>query len=257
MKEGLSMRVFLMLSLLMVTLFSPGCGAESETGVEAGGTSPEATREPPSLPEDKLAEKTPDHDNYDSSVPSLSLVEAIKIVTLAENPRDGFKAEVVSSENGPEDTNFLYDWKVNGNNILGESGEELGWRDEFKKGDTITVSVTPYSSLGQGVITAEGSFKIPNSPPVIISEPEASFEEARFTYTVVAEDPDGDPIDFTLRGAPAGMTIEPATGLISWEYGGEDSGDYTVTIIVSDSEGAQAVQKLTLTINPDEESALR
>ncbi len=238
-------------------LFSPGCGAESENAVEAGGVSPEATREPPSVSEDELTAKTPDYGNYDSSLPSLSGIETIIVATLTENPRDGFRAEVAYSENGPADTNFIYDWKLNGDDILGESGEKLGWRDEFKKGDTITVSITPYSNLGQGVLSAEGSFKIPNSPPVIISEPEASFEESRFSYTVSAEDPDGDPVDFTLRGAPAGMTIEPATGLIHWEYSGKDAGDYTVIIIVSDSEGAQAVQELTLSINPDQESAFQ
>lgn len=238
-------------------LFSSGCGDESQKAVEAGVDSPEATPEAPSFSEDELAGTTPVYDDYDSSVPSLSRVEAIKVVTLTENPRDGFKAEVVHSGNEPDDTSFLYDWKLNGDDITGESGEELEWRDEFKKGDTITVSVTPYSGLGQGALSAEGSFRIPNSPPVIISEPGASFEEGGFSYTVMAEDPDGDPVDFTLRNAPAGMTMEPATGLIRWEYGGEDAGDYIVTIIVSDSEGAQAVQELTLSINPDEESAFQ
>lgn len=246
-----------MLGSLIVLLFSPGCGSENENAVEAGGAIAYTTPEPTSLPEDKHTEKTSDYVNNDSSLPSLSAIEAIKIVTLTENPRDGFKAEVVYSGNGPADTNFIYDWKLNGDDISGEVGEELGWRDEFRKEDIITVSITPYSSIGQGALTAEGSFKIPNSPPVIISEPRGSYEEGRFSYTVSAEDPDGDPLDFTLRGAPAGMTIEPATGLISWEYGREDSGVHTVTIIVTDSEGAQAVQELTLTINPDEESAFQ
>ena len=44
----------------------------------------------------------------------------------------------------------------------------------------------------------------------------------------------------TLRNSPRGMTIEPATGLIVWDYGEQDAGTYTVTIVVSDSEGAKA-----------------
>ena len=110
------------------------------------------------------------------------------------------------------------------------------------------MSVTPYSDLGQGAVTAGGTFTIPNSPPVISSEPSASYSDGRFTYTVLAEDPDGDPIDFTLRGAPPGMTIEPATGLIVWEYGEGDAGEYKVTVVAADSEGASVSQELTLTI---------
>ena len=48
------------------------------------------------------------------------------------------------------------------------------------------------------------------------------------------------------------MTIEPATGLIVWDYGEQDAGTYTVTIVVSDSEGAKASQDLTLSIDPAE-----
>ncbi len=173
----------------------------------------------------------------------------------SDNPRDGFKTEIDYDKSQAENTDFIYEWKVNGSEITGANEGELKWQEGFKKGDTITVTVTPYNDLGQGATSAEGSFRIPNSPPVITSQPDTSFEKGKFSYTVEAQDPDGDAMDFSLKNAPKGMTIEPATGLIVWEYDEKEAGDYKVTVIVTDSEGARAVQDLTLSIHPQGSTA--
>lgn len=246
------MNKFLACLFVSCLLFSPGCGSGREKADEPEEVSADVAEESYNEPGEESTGEAERYDFDDSSVPSLSRISSVKVVTLSEDPRDGFKVEISYSE--PEaagGSNFIYAWKINGEEIFGETGEELKWREGLKKGDTITVSVTPYSDLGQGALLAEGSFKIPNSPPRITSEPKATFEDGKFSYTVEARDPDGDALDFTLRNAPAGMTIEPATGLIVWEYDGQDRGVYTVTIIVSDSEGAQASQELTLSIDPD------
>ena len=72
-----------------------------------------------------------------------------------------------------------------------------------------------------------------------------------FSYSVAAEDPDGDPLEFSLDAAPEGMTIDPAAGTISWEAGEDQrKGTYEFEVIVSDPEGAKAMQPITLTF-PD------
>jgi hypothetical protein len=238
--------------ILIALILLPGCGGED--GGESATTdasAPEVTEEPVTDTEDVPEDESVDTEYSGQSLPSLSEIKSVKIRTLSADPRDGFEAVLEYNGEGDAGAGFIYDWKHNGDDITGASEEKLEWRDGFKKGDTITLSVTPYNDLGAGALTAEGSFKIPNSPPVITSEPEASFEEGRFSYIVEAYDPDGDHIDFSLRNAPRGMTIEPAAGLILWEYGETDAGDYKVTVIVTDSEGADARQELALSIHPE------
>lgn len=244
------MTTFLKCLLVITLLLLPGCrgdeGDESVTEVSA----PELTDETETETEETPEEESFDTDTSGQSIPSLAEIESVKINMLSDSPRDGFEAEVEYS--GDVDTDVIYDWKHNGDDITGAHDKKLEWMEGFRKGDTITLSVTPYSDLGQGAASAAGSITIPNSPPVITSEPGTTFEEGRFSYIVRAEDPDGDPVDFSLRNAPRGMTIEPAAGLILWEYGEKDAGDYKVIVIVTDSDGAQSVQELTLSIHPPE-----
>lgn len=249
------MTTFLKCFLVITFFLLPGCrgdkGDEPATEVSA----PEVTDEPDTAAEDAPEEESFDTEVSEPSIPSLSDIKSVKINMLSDSPRDGFEAEVEFGGGSGGDTEVIYDWKHNGDDITGAHDRKLEWREGFKKGDTITLSVTPYSDLGEGAASAVGSIRIPNSPPVITSEPDTSFEEGRFSYIVQAEDPDGDPMDFSLRNAPKGMTIEPAAGLILWEYGEKDAGDYKVTVIVMDSEGAKSEQELTLSIHPQGSAA--
>ncbi len=249
------MRSSLKCLLMLALLVSPGCKRDEHAKPERVGTPAEITDEPAVETGDAPDEGSEDVDYQEPAIPSLSGIRSVKIATISDNPRDGFKADIEHTGEVDESAGYLYEWKLNGKDITGADGEKLEWREEFKKGDTINVAVTPYSDLGQGAVSAEGSFRIPNSPPVITSEPDTSFKEGKFSYIVEAEDPDGDSFDFSLKNAPRGMTIEPAAGLILWEYGEKDAGDYKVTVIVTDSEGAKASQELTLSINPPEPPA--
>lgn len=192
----------------------------------------------------------------DERVRHLPRIRAIRIVSLTSDMRDGFKAVVQTDKADTGDIEYIYEWKINGEEIIGAAREAVEWQDGFKKGDSLTVGVIPVSDIGEGVWKAEGTITIPNSPPQITSEPDTLFQDGKFSYTVEAVDPDGDTFDYTLRGAPGGMIIEPAAGLITWQYGSEDAGDYEVVIIVADSEGALSSQTLTFTIHPEDSSHL-
>ncbi|MBI3467961.1 MAG: tandem-95 repeat protein [Planctomycetes bacterium] len=57
----------------------------------------------------------------------------------------------------------------------------------------------------------------PNRPPVINSTPDLTATiNAEYAYDVDALDPDFDPIEYAVLDGPEGMTIDPATGLITW-----------------------------------------
>lgn len=233
------------------------CGGEDVSEPETD-TEPRLETAAEETPSD-YSEESGEYDNYDNydqlgSTSALPKVTSVSIATISNNLRDGFKANVETDTNTRGDIDFIYEWKLNGEPITAETGEVLEWRDEFKKGDNLSIAVVPVNAIGEGVWAAEGGIVIPNSPPKIISEPVALFDSGEFSYTVEAEDPDGDSFDYTLRGAPRGMTIEPATGLITWQYGAQDAGDYEVSIIVTDSEGAESVQILTFTIHGEGEA---
>ena len=243
----MSKRISCYILLLSAVVIFYACGGEDAPEPEV--TDAPSVQEPGAVPP---AEPTGDpgaeYSYEQGSVADLPKITSVSITPVSRNIRDGFRAIVQTDRTSPGDTDFVYEWKHNDQRLIGETDSVLKWRDEFTKGDRLSLSVVPVSELGQGLWVAEGVILIPNSPPEIISQPEGQFETGEFTYTVEAEDPDGDSFDYTLRGAPVGMTIEPATGLITWQYGAEDAGDYEVLIIVTDSEGAETTQTLTFTI---------
>ncbi|MER3445778.1 MAG: hypothetical protein C4291_02585 [Candidatus Dadabacteria bacterium] len=176
-------------------------------------------------------------------------VTSISIAYVSDNnPRGGLRTVARAKDPDGDEVSFRYQWKRNGEKIIGAVGDALEWQDNFKKGDKISVEVIPYYGKDEGIWKAEGEFTIPNSPPRITSEPEAKMEGGKFRYAVKAEDPDGDPIEFTLKDAPRGMSIDPKTGIITWDFNEKDAGEYRVEVIASDPEGAKSSQILTLTI---------
>ena len=70
-----------------------------------------------------------------------------------------------------------------------------------------------------------------------------------YFYQVAAEDLDGDPLEFKLKQAPDGMTIEPDTGLITWSVP-EELESVRVRVTVADNDGGEAFQEFTLFLTP-------
>jgi len=168
-----------------------------------------------------------------------------------EDPREGFTTEIKAYDPDDDEISYIHNWSHNNEEIVGETSEVLDWNDEFKKGDLITLEVVPYDGIDEGVWKTKGEFTIPNSPPKITSQPEAKMEGGVLTYTVEAFDPDGDPIEYSLRGAPKGMTIEPATGKITWNFlKNETTGKESFTVMVRDDDNGYTSQILNMNI-PD------
>ena len=71
-----------------------------------------------------------------------------------------------------------------------------------------------------------------------------------YSYDVDAADPNaGDMLTFSLITAPAGMTIDPSTGLINWTPGVGDVGENATQVMVEDQDGLSATQAFTITVN--------
>ncbi len=85
-----------------------------------------------------------------------------------------------------------------------------------------------------------------------------SLAQGTYTYDVEATDPDGDALTYSLDAAPTGMTINPATGLISWPVTPGEAGEHNVVVRVTDPDGAFHTQSYTLRIiDPNKDIAFK
>jgi hypothetical protein len=157
----------------------------------------------------------------------------------------------VGSDPSGEEVKFHYKWSINGSALPEDSPVLRG--DRFKRGDVVTLTVIPYDGAGEGEPFNSKKIVIPDAPPQIVSSPPQNIQTDVYTYQVVAEDPDGDPLTFSLASAPRGMMIDSKTGIITWQIKDTSAGVYGVEIIVQDPEGRQGTQKYTIPIDMPEE----
>ncbi len=89
-----------------------------------------------------------------------------------------------------------------------------------------------------------------NAAPQIVSTPVTSATVGiAYAYDVNATDPNGDVLTYTLTQAPAGMTINAATGLVAWTPSAAQAGGQGVTVRVADPGGLAVLQSFSITVN--------
>ncbi len=116
------------------------------------------------------------------------------------------------------------------------------------KGDVWICQVTAQDSSGNTDYLNSASVTIQNSAPVITSSAETSATiDSSYSYNVDATDADSDTLTYSLTTAPDGMTINSATGLISWTPNASQEGSNSVTVSVSDGT-ATDTQSFTITV---------
>jgi hypothetical protein len=189
-----------------------------------------------------------------SSTPVRALNSPPKVTGVSIDPElprkdSTLKARVEARDPEGNTIAFSYQWIKNGTVLTGEASETLV-DPTLKKGDKIALRVTPYDMQGTGEEVTSQEIAILNSAPTITSSPKGQKMKSNlYQYQVVAEDPDGDPITFSLTpSSPKGMTIDPQTGLIQWKVGQKDGGTHTIEVIAADGDGGRCTQKFTLTI---------
>lgn len=134
-----------------------------------------------------------------------------------------------------DDVTLTYEWTVNGR----PAGAGKTLEVPVKKGDKITVKIVPSDGVSEGRPVFLMN-EVSNIPPAISENSKANFDGKKLSYQIKASDPDGDVLTYSLKSAPAGMTVNPSTGLITWNVPSEFSGRASVTASVSDSYGGEA-----------------
>lgn len=164
------------------------------------------------------------------------VVIAVKLSPNVVLPGVPVRAEVKSSDPDQDNVLLAYTWKINGKVVAEQSGEEFD-TSGLHKGDMITVSVVPDDGKEQGQFLDSNGILIQNRPPEITSMPSAGVSSGFFQYQVLAQDPDNEPLQFSLEGAPSEMTIDPS-GLIQWDVPQGLQGKQQVRVIVSDGSAS-------------------
>ena len=90
---------------------------------------------------------------------------------------------------------------------------------------------------------------VPNQPPQITSRPAFGATAGQdYTYQLEATDPENLTIRYQLLEGPAGMTVDEATGLLTWAPALADVGSYQVKVVALDPLDLGATQTFTLTV---------
>jgi len=199
------------------------------------------------IPSDGKGEGKPFLSNPVKILNAAPLVSEVWIEPQTPTVQNDLKVREKSTDADEDSIFFSYQWEINGAPLMGERKDTLE-RVRFKKGDLISVTIVPDDREIMGSPKKSEPVKIANSPPTIVSSPPTSIEGTKYIYQVKANDPDNDPITFTLKSGPKGMTIDPKSGLLQWQIRAEDKGTHTIEIEVSDNEGAKSYQQYSLAI---------
>lgn len=210
------------------------------------GPPPPPVLTPPPPPTPKVDTGTPPPPNRPPKVTSITFTPPAPMAT--ESVRVAVKAEDLDKD--PIDIDYL--WYINGERQLTRTRDNLPFLD-FKKGDVLSVEL----SVSDGSTTVQRmspEITVANAPPEFTTDPRSI---RKLDGAVIeAKDPDGDPLTYTLQGAPQGMTVDPETGTLSYA-GSEDEpgGTYAIKVVASDGDDGRAQWSFKVDISPGSAAA--
>lgn len=181
------------------------------------------------------------------SIP-MALTRA-KLQILSLDNKDLVKVIIEKAEKDGKEIMHKYEWSIN-NEPAGTGGDSISG---FKRGDRIAVKITPFSdeNLGQArILTVE----IQNTTPKISEGKKLKNDGKEFSYQIVASDPDGDTLIYTLVDALPGMSIDAATGILNWQFKEGDYGNkQSIKVRISDGKGGEIIYPLEVTLEKPNE----
>lgn len=130
--------------------------------------------------------------------------------------------------------------------------EAFSWIPTFDQAGSYEVTFF----VSDGELSAEQQVLIEvidvNRAPSIITDtiPDGQVDQI-YKAQIVAQDPDGDSLDYSIAQTTAPATIDGATGQFSWDKPSiSDIGDYSLTVQVDDGRGGTDSRQYTLSV-PD------
>ncbi len=170
-------------------------------------------------------------------------ITKIKIMPEVFKSGDTLYIDAVATDADGDDVTIQYEWTKNKE----AAGKDRQIGVPIKRGDKLDIKITPYDgkAYGRSVILHR---EIANLPPMIIVDKNSRFDGNLFTYQVKASDADNDALTYSLKAAPAGMTVDKSTGFIQWDVPPDFRGKASVTVSVTDNQGGEGLQSFAYEI---------
>jgi hypothetical protein len=167
---------------------------------------------------------------------SPPVISSATLLPAVPKTFDALTVEATATDRDDDKVTLVYDWYRNDQ----PAGKKATLEGPFKAGDRIMLKLTPFDGEEYGP-TVVLIAPINNSPPVVTNKDKGRVQGNIYSYRITASDPDGDPLIYKLRKAPAGMTIEESTGLITWRFTAKDTGRHPVSVQISDGKGGEVL----------------
>jgi hypothetical protein len=137
--------------------------------------------------------------------------------------------------------------------IIDEPTGVIDWTPSAGDLGLVQVTVAVFDPDGAAAVQSfELSVQPANNPPVITSTAPATVAGgSEYRYDVGADDPDLEPMTYTLLVGPAGMTIDNF-GRLRWTTAPTDLGAHDVEVEVRDRRGATDTQAFQIEVQPDD-----
>ncbi|MBI3805536.1 MAG: hypothetical protein HY282_17445 [Nitrospirae bacterium] len=176
---------------------------------------------------------------------NLPVIKAIKLVPEVLKAGQGVHAEVDGFDKEGDVVRYTYQWYINDQPIDGNNQADLDGAN-VHSADRIAVKVTPSDSSSEGVPQTSRISVVINQAPEITSFPPTEVVEGQYRYQIIANDSDGDPLNYHLIEAPAGMILNPTSGLLEWSVKELPEKKVSVKIQVDDAKGGKSIQQFVI-----------
>ena len=157
-----------------------------------------------------------------------------------------FRIDVETEDLDGDQVSLEYQWTVNG--MPAGSGNMLDLSPS--PNDNIEVVVRVYDGEDYGQEARE-AFSLLNRPPRFERVEGYFIVGSTYIYNAAASDPDGEPVIFSLEGAPAGMTIDPDYGQVRWDVPDDFLGTVEYMILASDGQGLKSVLPMKFSVEKE------
>jgi len=172
-------------------------------------------------------------------------ITAVILTPQTVQPGGKLMAEVTVSDPDHDRVDLAYRWFRN--DAVVKEGEDVFFDTTgLAPRDKVVVEVTARDSQDLGNMLRSDVVTLGNNVPTIVSTPPAPVTPDQYEYAVRATDSDGDHLTYELETAPAGMTIDPGSGRITWTIPPGNRGVFHVKVLAKDGQGGTAYQEFDL-----------
>lgn len=178
------------------------------------------------------------------------LIRTVRLLPPHPTRQDRLRAEVVA-EPGGEGLTFTYQWRVNDLVVPEASGEALDLA-AYRKGDLVSVTVTPRAGERAGAAVQSPLALIHSAPPTLelLASRQSRRDGQPIELQLLATAADGKITAFSLAEPRlAGMTVEAGSGRIVWNPQPDQRGTLRFAAAVMDDNGTKIVKTFEITLD--------